>query len=148
MVWYSHLFQNFPQLIVIHTVKGFGIVNKAEIFNKYFYMCFSGTLAFLMIQQMLAIFTHGLVCAKGLPNPLVTSCSSSRALHKHHFLNARPCSFVQHEHRVMTWRHIAQICNYTPSSVNHPLLSTLLCYGHCSRHLRSTGELNRQKSLL
>ena len=31
MVWYSYLFQNFPQLIVTHTVKGFGIVNKAEI---------------------------------------------------------------------------------------------------------------------
>ena len=31
MVWYSHFFQNFPQFIVIHTVKGFGIVNKAEI---------------------------------------------------------------------------------------------------------------------
>ena len=31
MVWYSHLFQNFPQFIVIHTVKGFGIVNTAEI---------------------------------------------------------------------------------------------------------------------
>ena len=31
VVWYSHLFQNFPQCIVIHTVKGFGIVNKAEI---------------------------------------------------------------------------------------------------------------------
>ena len=31
MVWYSHVFQNFPQFIVIHTVKGFGIVNKAEI---------------------------------------------------------------------------------------------------------------------
>ena len=31
MVWFSHLFQNFPQFIVIHTVKGFGIVNKAEI---------------------------------------------------------------------------------------------------------------------
>ena len=31
MVWYSHLFQNFPQFIVIHTVTGFGIVNKAEI---------------------------------------------------------------------------------------------------------------------
>ena len=31
MVWYSHLFQNFPQFIVIHTVKGFGIVNKGEI---------------------------------------------------------------------------------------------------------------------
>ena len=31
MVWYSHLFQNFPQFLVIYTVKGFGIVNKAEI---------------------------------------------------------------------------------------------------------------------
>ena len=31
MVWYSHLFQNFPQFIVIHTVKGFGLVNKEEI---------------------------------------------------------------------------------------------------------------------
>ena len=31
MVWYSHLFQNFPQFIVIHTVKDFGIVNKAEV---------------------------------------------------------------------------------------------------------------------
>ena len=31
MVWFSHLLKNFPQFIVIHTVKGFGIVNKAEI---------------------------------------------------------------------------------------------------------------------
>ena len=31
MVWYSHLFQNFPECIMIHTVKGFGIVSKAEI---------------------------------------------------------------------------------------------------------------------
>ena len=31
MVWYSQIFQNFPQFIVIHTVKGFDIVNKAEI---------------------------------------------------------------------------------------------------------------------
>ena len=31
MVWYSLLFQNFPQFAVIHTVKGFGVVNKAEI---------------------------------------------------------------------------------------------------------------------
>ena len=30
VVWYSHLFQNFPELVVIHTVKGFGVVNKAE----------------------------------------------------------------------------------------------------------------------
>ena len=31
MVWYSHLFQNFPQFVVIHTVKGFGVANKEEI---------------------------------------------------------------------------------------------------------------------
>ena len=31
VVWYSHLLKNFPQFIVIHTAKGFGIVNKAEI---------------------------------------------------------------------------------------------------------------------
>ena len=39
MVWYSHLFQNFPQFIVIHTVKGFGIVTKAEI--DFFFLEFS-----------------------------------------------------------------------------------------------------------
>ena len=31
MVWYSHLLKNFPQFVVIHTVKGYGIVNKSEI---------------------------------------------------------------------------------------------------------------------
>ena len=31
MVWYSHLLKNFPEIVVIHKVKGFGIVNKAEI---------------------------------------------------------------------------------------------------------------------
>ena len=31
MVWYSHLFKNFPQFVVIHTVKGFSIVNEAEV---------------------------------------------------------------------------------------------------------------------
>ena len=31
VVWYSHLFQNFPQFVVTHTVKGFGVVNKAEV---------------------------------------------------------------------------------------------------------------------
>ena len=35
VVWYSHLFQNFPQFIVIHTVKGFGIVNKADVFLEF-----------------------------------------------------------------------------------------------------------------
>ena len=40
MVWYSHLFQNFPQFIVTHTVKGFGIVNKAEIDVFLVFSCF------------------------------------------------------------------------------------------------------------
>ena len=38
VVWYSHLFKTFPQFVVIHTVKGFGIVNKADVFwNCFFY---------------------------------------------------------------------------------------------------------------
>ena len=42
MVWHFHLFRNFPQFVVIHTVKGFGIVNKAEVdvfleFSCFFY---------------------------------------------------------------------------------------------------------------
>ena len=40
MVWYSHLSQNFPQFIVIHTVKDFGIVNKAEVGVFLAFPCF------------------------------------------------------------------------------------------------------------
>ena len=40
MVWYSHPFQNFPQFVVIHTVKGLGIVNKAEINVFLEFSCF------------------------------------------------------------------------------------------------------------
>ena len=40
MVWYSHLFQNFPQFVVIHIVKGFGIVNKAEVDDFLEFSCF------------------------------------------------------------------------------------------------------------
>ena len=40
VIWYSHLFQNFPQFSVIHTVKGFGIVNKAEIDIFLEFSCF------------------------------------------------------------------------------------------------------------
>ena len=52
VAWCSHLFQNFPQFIVIHTVKGFGIVNKAEI-DVFFW----NSLAFSIIQRMLAIWS-------------------------------------------------------------------------------------------
>ena len=40
MVWYSHLFQNFPQFVVIHTVKGCGIGNKAEVDVSLELTCF------------------------------------------------------------------------------------------------------------
>ena len=39
MVWYSHLLKNFPQFVVIYTVKGFGIISKAEV---YVFLIFSG----------------------------------------------------------------------------------------------------------
>ena len=40
VVWYSHLFKNFPQFVMIHTVKGFGIVNKAEVDVFLEFSCF------------------------------------------------------------------------------------------------------------
>ena len=40
MVWYFHLFKNFPQFVVIYTVKGFGIVNKAEAYVFLELSCF------------------------------------------------------------------------------------------------------------
>ena len=49
MVQYSHLLKNFPQLAVIYTVKGFGVINKADV------EIFWNSLAFSMIQRMLAI---------------------------------------------------------------------------------------------
>ena len=49
VVWYSHLLKNFPQFVVTYTVKGFGMVNKAEVDA---FLEFS---AFSVIQQMLAI---------------------------------------------------------------------------------------------
>ena len=40
VVWYSHLFENFPQFVVNHTVKGFGIVNKVDIDGFLELSCF------------------------------------------------------------------------------------------------------------
>ena len=41
MVWYSYLLKKFPQFVVIHTVKGFGVVNKAEVDVFLEFSCFS-----------------------------------------------------------------------------------------------------------
>ena len=67
VIWYYHLFKNFPQCFMIHTVKGFGVVNKAEV--DFFW----NSLAFSMIHQMLAIWS--LVPLPFL-NPAWTSGSS------------------------------------------------------------------------
>ena len=78
MVWYSRLFQNFPQFIVIHTAKGFGRVNKAEIDVFLELSCFfddpvdvgnviSGSSAFSKIS--LNIWeVHGSLLKPGLEN--------------------------------------------------------------------------------
>ena len=49
VVWYFHLFKNFPQFVAIHTIKGYGTVNKAEV------EIFCNSIAFSVIQQILAI---------------------------------------------------------------------------------------------
>ena len=79
MVWYSHLFQNFPQFIVIHTVKDFGIVNKAEIDVFLELSCFfddpadvgtliSGSSAFSKTSLNIWNFTVHVLLKPGLEN--------------------------------------------------------------------------------
>ena len=79
MVWYSHLFQNFPQFVVIHTVKGFDIVNKAEIDIFLELSCFfhdstdvlnliSGSSAFSKSNLNIWKFTVHVVLKPGLEN--------------------------------------------------------------------------------
>ena len=79
MVWYSHLFQNFPQFIVIHTVEGFGVVNKAEIDDFLELSCFfndpadvgnliSGSSAFSKTSLNIWKFTVHILLKPGLEN--------------------------------------------------------------------------------
>ena len=83
MGWYSHLFQNFPQFIVIHTVKGFGIVNKAETDVFLELSCFfndpadvgnliSGSSAFSKTSLNIWKFTVHLLLKPGLENLSIT----------------------------------------------------------------------------
>ena len=56
MVWYSHLFQSFPQFIVIYTVKHFGVINEAEVDVFLELSCFS------MMQRMSVHWSLGCSC--------------------------------------------------------------------------------------
>ena len=87
VVWYSHLFQNFPQFIVIHTVKGFGIVNKVEIDVFLELSCFfddpavvgnliSGSSAFSKTSLNIWKFTVHVLLKPGLENFEHSLCSS------------------------------------------------------------------------
>ena len=79
MVWFSHLSKNFPQFIVIHTVKGFGIVNKAETYIFLELSCFfydpvdvgnliSGSSAFSKSSLNIWNFTVHIQVKPGLEN--------------------------------------------------------------------------------
>ena len=75
MVWYFHLLQNFPQFIVIHTVKGFGIVNKAELELSCFFHdppdvgnLISGSLAFSKSSFNIWKFRVHILLKPGLDN--------------------------------------------------------------------------------
>ena len=79
MVWYSHLFQNFPQFIVIHTVEGFGVVKEAEIGVFLELFCFfydpadvgnliSGSSAFSKTSLNIWKFTVHILLKTGLEN--------------------------------------------------------------------------------
>ena len=79
MVWYPYLLKNFPQFVVIHTVKGFGIVNKAEtdVFLELFYFfndpmvvgnLVSGSSAFSKSSLNIWKFTVHVLLKPGLEN--------------------------------------------------------------------------------
>ena len=48
--WYSHLFKNFPQFAVIHTVKGFDVVNEADVFLEFFHSLYDAVNAISFIS--------------------------------------------------------------------------------------------------
>ena len=56
MVWYSHLFNNFPQFVVINILKDFGVVNKAEV-DVFTYTYNSSLLNFCLIHVILDLFS-------------------------------------------------------------------------------------------
>ena len=79
MFWYSHLFKNFPQFVVFHTVKGFGVVDKAEIdvFSETFLLfddamdvgnLFSGSSAFSKSNLNIWKFSVHILLKPGLEN--------------------------------------------------------------------------------
>ena len=79
MVWYSHLFENFPQFVVIHTIKGFGIVSKAEVDEIRYSPRLIGWLLWWLRLQSLPTMWETWVQSLGGEDPLekgMATCSS------------------------------------------------------------------------
>ena len=132
VVWYAHLFQNFPQFIVIHTVKGFGIVNKAETDVFLELSCFfhdpadvgnliSGSSAFcktslniwkftskkcyfptLWLKLNLVFTIKPSLTTTHLANQFKTLLNLSSKKHSHSYLGNH-CAFAAYIHLVLIW---------------------------------------------
>ena len=137
VVWYSHLFKDFPQFVVIHTVKGFGIVDKAEVdvfLEPFCFLCdpldvgnlISGSSAFSKSSLNIWKFTVHLLLKPGLEN------------FEHYFASMwDECNCVV----VWTFFGIAFLWNWNenwPFTVLWPLLSFPNLLAYWVEHLNST----------
>ena len=116
MVWCSHLFQNFPQFIVIHTVKGFGIVNQAEIDVFLELFCFfydpadvgnliSGSSAFSKTNLNIRKFTVHILLKPGLEN------------FELYFTSVTESTLGKHQIEVRSWRDYARLIGITAKNL-------------------------------
>ena len=136
VVWYHHLFQNFPQFIVIHTVKGFGVVNKVEIDVFLELSCFfddpadvgnliSGSCAFSKSSLNISKFTVHVLLKPGLEN------------FKHYFASMGDkcnCAVVWTFFGIAFLRDWNENC---PFPVLRPLLSFLNLLAYWVQHFHS-----------
>ena len=138
VVWYSHLFQNFPQFVVIHIVKGFGIVNKAEIDVYLELSCFfddpldvgnliSGSSTFSKTSLNIWKFTIHVLLKPGLENPspiIVSNFYNMKLITSRFYLVWSSTKFLPLAEKYLctnyfytifrkfSWGYIVDICNH------------------------------------
>ena len=136
VVWYSHLFQNFPQFVVIHIVKGFDIINKPEI-DVFFW----NPLAFSMIQQILAIWS--LVPLLFL-KPALTS-RSSRFTYCYTSIKSLETFLAVQRLRLMLWLQGAQVWSLVGELRSHMPCNTAKKKKFLSLHTLSPKKTQGQR---